>query len=52
MSMISPGPTAFPAHEVPAPRVVTGMPTARAASSTLSSSSTVRGRATAWGTTR
>ena len=30
--MISPGPTALPAQDVPAPRVVTGRPTARAAS--------------------
>ena len=36
MSTTRPGPTALPAQDVPAPRVVTGMPSARAASSTAS----------------
>ena len=52
VSSTSPAPTALPAHEVPAPRVVTGIRTARAASSTATVSSTERGWATACGTTR
>ena len=51
-STTSPSPTALPAQDVPAPRPVTGSPTERAASRTTRSSSTVRGRATAAGTTR
>ena len=50
VSKINPGPTALPAQDVPAPRVVTGMPTVRAASRTAAVSSTVRGWATACGT--
>ncbi len=47
-----PGPTAFPAIEVPAPRIVSGTPRLREASRRASSSSAWRGLATAWGTTR
>ena len=51
-SITNPGPTALPAHEVPAPRAVIGIPTLSAARTTAISSSEVRGRATATGSTR
>ena len=52
MSMTSPGPTAFPEIEVPAPRQVIGNPTAIPARATRISSALSRGRATTVGTTR
>ena len=47
-----PGPTALPAIDVPAPRIVTGVRDARATASTAWISSVERGRTTTWGTTR
>ena len=52
VSITSPGPTALPAQEVPAPRPVIGNPTARPARTSSISSSVVRGVATTSGTTR
>ncbi len=52
VSTTMPGPTALPAIDVPAPRIVTGAPDARATSSTAWISSVERGRTTTWGTTR
>ena len=52
MSMTRPGPTALPAQLVPAPRPVIGMPASMAAATTCSSSSVLRGLATARGTMR
>ena len=52
VSTTMPSPTALPAIDVPAPRMVTDDPAAAATSSTASSSSRCRGRATAAGSTR
>ena len=52
VSSTMPGPTALPAIEVPAPRAVSGVPVARATSTTASTSSTCRGITTTWGGTR
>ena len=52
MSITKPGPTALPAHEVPAPRPVIGRPTANATRTNSISSSVLRGVATTSGTTR
>ncbi len=52
VSITSPGPTALPAQEVPAPRPVIGNSTARPARTSSISSSVVRGVATTSGTTR
>jgi hypothetical protein len=47
-----PGPTALPAIDVPAPRMVTGVPTSRAAEIAATTSSASRGQTTTRGTTR
>ena len=47
-----PGPTAFPAIEVPAPRAVTGIPAVRLTSTIACSSSAWRGKTTTSGSTR
>ena len=52
VSTTMPGPTALPAIDVPAPRIVTGTPVSRATSRIASSSSRCRGRTTTCGTTR
>ncbi len=46
------GPTALPATDVPAPRAVSGTPSARQTSSTAATSSTARGKTTVVGGTR
>lgn len=50
--MTMPGPTALPAHEVPAPRVVTGTPSSRATERVAAISSVCLGKTTARGGTR
>jgi hypothetical protein len=52
VSTTMPRPMALPAIEVPAPRIVRGVPEVRATSSTAESSSPCRGRTTTAGTTR
>ncbi len=52
VSTTNPGPTALPAIDVPAPRMVSGVPVARAVSTVATSSSRWRGRTTASGGTR
>ncbi len=52
VSKTIPGPMLLPATEVPAPRIVTGMPARRAASRPARRSSTSSGKATACGSTR
>ena len=47
-----PGPTALPAIDVPAPRMVTDTPSSRAAATAAMTSSTSRGQTTTLGTTR
>ena len=49
MSMTMPAPTALPAMEVPAPRMVIGVPVSRATASVAASSSVCRGRTTTSG---
>ena len=51
-SRTTPGPTALPAKEVPAPRIVNGIPRVRQTSSVARISSTCCGRTTASGGTR
>ncbi|CAM5687023.1 hypothetical protein SAFG77S_04890 [Streptomyces afghaniensis] len=51
-SRTTPSPTALPAMLVPPPRAVTGTPASRQARSTATTSSAVRGKATARGSTR
>src|ERR1035437_4624363 len=52
VSRTTPGPTALPAIDVPAPRTVSGTASCRHTSNAASISSTWRGRTTAWGNTR
>ena len=52
VSTTMPVPTAFPAIDVPAPRMVTGTECSRATASVATISSTCRGLTTALGTTR
>ena len=51
-SMTTPGPTALPAIEVPAPLAVSGTPSSRQMATTASTSSGSRGKATSSGGTR
>ncbi len=51
-SSTTPGPTALPATDVPAPRAVTGMDSSRSTSRPRSTSRELRGKATTSGTTR
>jgi hypothetical protein len=52
VSTTMPVPTAFPAIDVPAPRMVSGLPQSAATATVATSSSTSRGRTTTCGTTR
>ena len=52
VSTTTPGPTALPAIEVPAPRIVSGTPRERQTSSAATISSACLGRTTARGRTR
>ena len=52
VSSTIPGPTALPAIDVPAPRVVSGVPVRRDTSAAASMSSVSRGKTTTAGTTR
>ncbi len=52
VSTTMPVPTALPAIDVPAPRMVSGVPLSRATATVAASSSTERGRTTTCGTTR
>ena len=52
VSRTIPAPTALPAMDVPAPRVVSGVPVRRDTSAAARMSSVSRGKATTWGTTR
>ena len=47
-----PGPTALPAMDVPAPRVVSGTPACRDTPAAATTSPMSRGNTTTWGTTR
>ena len=51
-SRTTPGPTALPATDVPAPRAVTGTPSARHTAKPAARSSSWRGRTTTRGSTR